>query len=88
MHVDAAAVLAVVPIGDVVAVGELEVGVVAGRLVGVDARAAHVEVEQAGDGQRVVADELGLEPPGRLGREQPVVRVGLAELGPGRESWR
>ena len=38
--------------------------------------------EQAGDGQRVVADELGLEPPRRLGREQPVVRVDVAQLRP------
>ena len=82
VHVDAAAVLAFVAIGHVVAVGELEVRVVAGRLIGDGARAADVQVEQAGDRQRVVADELGLEPPRRLGGEQAVVRVDLAELGP------
>ena len=40
VHVDAAAVLAVVAVGDVVAVGELEVRVIAGGLIGVGARAA------------------------------------------------
>ena len=80
VHVNAAAVLPLVGVGDVVAVGELEVRVVAGRLVGLDARAADLEVEQPGDRQGVVADELGLEPPRGLRGEQPVVGVDLAQL--------
>jgi hypothetical protein len=61
MHVEPTAVLSVVGAGVVAAVGELEVGVVIGGLIGEDAGAADIGLEEAGDGQGVVADELGVE---------------------------
>ena len=38
-------------------------------------RAADLAVEQAADGQRLVADELGLQPEARAAGQQAVLRV-------------
>ena len=46
-----------------------------GGLVGRDARAADPAVEQPADRQRLVAEELGLEPEPRPARQEPVLRV-------------
>ena len=71
--VDAAAPLAGVGVGDVVAIGELEGFVVVVGLIGFDGGAADVfEVEEAGDGEGVVADELGFEAAGILGGEEAI----------------
>ena len=62
MHINAAAILSVIVIGDIFAAGELNVGVVAVRLVGLAAWTADVRVEQAGDRQGVVAHEFRFQP--------------------------
>ena len=49
----------------------------AGRLVGLHAGPADLRVEQARDGERVVADEFGVEPDARSAGEQPVVGIFL-----------
>jgi len=83
VHVEASAPLLIVPAGDVFPVGKLEGLVIAVGLVGLGARPPDVpQVEQAGDGQGVVAHELGLEPAGILGREQAVGGVEVPQLGP------
>ena len=81
VHVNAPSVLAMVGVGNVVAIGKLKVGVVTGRLVGEDARPADVQVDQPRDGQRVVANEFGIEPARRLRGEEPVVGVDIVEFG-------
>ncbi len=44
------------------ALGEMQVGPVAGRLVRLDAAAANLLEKQPADGERVVADQLGVQP--------------------------
>ena len=78
VRVDAAAVLVRALVRVVVAVGELETGVVVCGLIGFDGRAARGEVEEAGDGESVVADGFGFETPRVLGGEPAVERVGFA----------
>ena len=54
-------------------IGELEGFVVVVGLIGFDGGAADVfEVEEAGDGEGVVADELGFEAAGILGGEEAI----------------
>ena len=62
-------ILLVVGIGHVLAVGELDVGVITGRLIRLGTRPADFKVDQAGDGQGVVADELGFQAAGVLRRQ-------------------
>ena len=78
VRVDAAAVLVRALVRGVVAVGELEPGVVACGLIGFDGRAAGGEVEETGDGEGVVADGFGFETARVLGGEPAVERVGFA----------
>ena len=59
--------MAGVGIGDVFAVGELDVGVVAFGLIRLGARAADVEINQTRGRERIIADEFGFEPARRLG---------------------
>ena len=54
----------------------------AARLIRIDAGAADRSVEQATDGQRVVADHLGRQSPGDAAREPAVRRVLLRVAGP------
>ena len=49
MHIEAPAVLALILVRLIGPVGKLQVGVVAGRLVGIGARPADVQVQQPGD---------------------------------------
>lgn len=78
VRVDAAAVLVRALVRGVVAVGELEPGVVVCGLIGFDGRAARGKVEEPGDGEGVVADGFGFETSRVLGGEPAVERVGFA----------
>ena len=82
MHVQATAPLVRTAAGDIGTVRKLDRLVIAGRLVGLGAGAADVGgVQQARDGERVVADEFGVESAGILGGEQTVGRIDLLEVG-------
>ena len=74
----AAAILVLAAVGVVFALGEIEEDPVARRLIRLDARAADLEGEQAADGQRAVADQLGVEPVPVLVRQPAVGRIALA----------
>ena len=52
----------------------------AGRLRGLDALSAELRVENAGDGERVVADDFGVEPLARAAGEQTVLAVACEQL--------
>ena len=88
VHVEAAAELAVVGFGIVVAVGELDVDVITRRLIGVDAGAADIEGDETGDGEGVVADEFGFESAGVLAGERRLFGSISRSSGRGLEDWR
>src|SRR5690606_35590248 len=77
VDVEAAAILPLVEMGLVLALGEVEMLVVALRLVRLDARSTDLVVEQAADEERVVADQFGRQAKATLPREEAVAGIAL-----------
>ena len=82
MGIHATPILPVIGVGIIVPVGELEVHVVTGRLIGMGAGPADVRIQQARDEQRIVPHEFRFQPARRLRGQQPVGRVRLSDFRP------
>src|SRR5262249_57945497 len=78
--VQAAAVLVRALILLPVALGEIQIGPVTGRLIRLDTRAANLPGEPAADRPSIITYHLGVEPESTLTRKQIVVRVALPQL--------
>ncbi len=78
--VDAASIEFRAAAGRVLALGEIERREVAIGLVGLGAGAAELLDEQAGNGERDIADHFGIHAEAALAREQAIVRIALFEL--------
>ena len=75
VHVEAATVLVLVVVLLILPLGEVELGVVSGRLIGARAGAAELGVEEPGNGEGGVADDFGREAETGATGEELITRV-------------
>src|SRR5436190_212957 len=78
--IEAAPILALILVGVVVPIGELEIAVVSGGLIGKNARPPKVFVQQTRNGEGIVAHELSLEAPRRLARQESIIRIDVSQF--------
>ena len=71
MRINAPAILILVQIGLVVALGEIEELVIPGRLIGMTAGTAHPINQQSANGQGIVSNHFGRQSEGRLAAKEP-----------------
>ena len=61
VHVNTATPLAVISVGYVVTIRELDSRIVTGGLIWFNAGATHVLVQKSGNGERIVTNKFGIE---------------------------
>src|SRR5258705_9825740 len=81
MHVDAASPLAFVVVGRIFPYRKIEMTIISGGLVGMNARAANGWYEQAADRQSGVADRFGRIAVASLMGHEPIERIPFAKFG-------